>query len=1084
MKRIALLLCGACMILTTAAGIGCCPVVPPAPLAAKGLLDLRSWDFRKNGPVKFAGEWEFFWGELQSPDDTAPAVGRPRRYLAVPGNWLDETMGGRRLGPNGYATLRLRVLLPKGLERLSLYIPDMRTAYQCYIDGRLVHANGTPGTNRESSVPQYLPALKTIETERGECSILLRISNFHHENAGPWKAIVAGGEEEMQNRRQWDILFQLFLFGSIFTMGLYHMGLYLLRREDRSPLYLSLFCLLVSIRPLITGEMYLVQLDPRFSWEWRLKLEFLSLYLGFPLFATFVRSLFPEDFKTFMLRVIQGLSALLAALVIVTPSWIYSHTVEYYEYAAMAFGTYLVAVAILAIVRKRESAGIFIAGMAIVLVAFLNEILNDLSIINTGNFFPLGLLGFILAQAFLLSMRFSKSFRAVETLSLELDAKNRRLLSLDRLKDEFLANTSHELKTPLNGIIGIADSLIAGVAGQLTPAMRSDLSLIISSGRRLSNLVNDILDFSRLKNRDLPLRFGTVDVRSQVDIVADLTRHLRDDKKTIMDNRVPQDLPQVLADEDRLQQILLNLVGNAIKFTADGTITVTGAEIPSAGGRLVEIAVTDTGIGIPADRQSGIFEPFEQADGSISREYGGTGIGLSITKSLVELHGGTIRVESQEGEGSSFIFTLPIAEVHDPYRREPLAEAARLEGILRYPDEPDITDSVIISPVQDIEEGLPRILVVDDDPVNIRVLENILTLHNYIVEKSLNGADALKLIEDGRVPDLVLLDVMMPRMSGYEVSRRIRASYSNFDLPIMMLTAKGRTEDLFAGFEAGANDYLKKPFEKSELLARVGTLVMLKKAVRENREVFSIKQQLEMARVIHLSLVPKEIPRVSGLAIAAEYLPMERVGGDFYDFLRIDDTKLGVFIADVTGHGIPAALIASMLKVIFFILGESYSDPGTLAEGMKRILIDTVTTQFISAGFISIDTARRSLSFVRAGHEPLLVARREEMRIDCYTPAGPVMGFMPEKPFETMEVPLSRGDRLILYTDGIIDAIGRGEEFFGESRFHEAILRYMELPPAEFIGELIAMLREWIRGRGAGSDMFDDDITLVVIDVE
>lgn len=227
-------------------------------------------------------------------------------------------------------------------------------------------------------------------------------------------------------------------------------------------------------------------------------------------------------------------------------------------------------------------------------------------------------------------MRFSSAFNDVEALS-------ERLLSLDKLKNEFLANTSHELRTPLNGMIGIAESLRDGTAGDLPANAKQNLSVIVSCGRRLSNLINDILDFSKLRNHDIELSLRTVDPFQTAALTLELTKSLLSEKKLELKNEIAPETHNVCADENRLQQILLNLLGNAVKFTPAGSITISAVNI----GELVEICVSDTGLGIPENRREAIFQSFEQVDASTEREYGGTGLGLSITRQLVELHHGT-----------------------------------------------------------------------------------------------------------------------------------------------------------------------------------------------------------------------------------------------------------------------------------------------------------------------------------------------------------------------------------------------------------------------------------------------------------
>ncbi len=233
---------------------------------------------------------------------------------------------------------------------------------------------------------------------------------------------------------------------------------------------------------------------------------------------------------------------------------------------------------------------------------------------------------------------------------------NERLRQVDKLKDDFLANTSHELRTPLHGIIGLAESSVADASVKLPERMRLNLGMIIASGKRLASLVNDILDFSKLKTHHLDIQKKPLDMRVLVDLVLKFSEPLLAGKNLIFKNEIPPDLPPVEGDENRLQQILHNLVGNAIKFTESGEVRISAAQRNG----MVEISVADTGIGISKDKQQDIFKSFEQVDASISREYGGTGLGLAITKSLVELHGGKIWVESEAAQGAVFTFTLPV----------------------------------------------------------------------------------------------------------------------------------------------------------------------------------------------------------------------------------------------------------------------------------------------------------------------------------------------------------------------------------------------------------------------------------------
>jgi two-component system sensor histidine kinase ChiS len=1056
------------------------------PHAVKGVIDLSNLDFNRGGTIELDGEWEFYWGKLLTHEDFQKNQPPEKSvFKMVPSAWNEYSVDGKKLDGNGYATYRLMVILGGKTSTLGFRLLDMRTAYSLYADGEKIASNGTVGTSREGSTPQYLPILAMFAPARDRIELILQVSNFHHAKGGAFHSISIGNRKEIHAIQDRSLAFQIFMLGSLLIMGLYHMGIFLLRRNDKSSLYLGIFCLIISIRPLVTGEYYLIQLIPVMNWEIMLKLEYLTLYLGLPVFAMYMNSLFPYEFKVAIIRPIQIIGGIFSLIVIATPATIYSKTILIYEAITLLVSIYSVYAMIISYRRKREGSRIFIVGIFILFFTVVNEILYDNMVVNTGNFFPFGLFIFVLSQAFLISLRFSRTFDNIEELSGELERKNIQLENIDKLKDEFLANTSHELRTPLNGIIGMAESLMDGAAGKLPEKIKPSLGMIISSGRRLNNLINDLLDFSKLKNKDITLKLKAVDIKTLADVAIDLTDHLKEIKKIDVINLIPADIPLITADEDRMQQILINLISNAIKFTESGKVEVSAqvlvGENPDYS--LMEVSVTDTGIGIPEDKIPMIFKPFEQADGSISRYFGGTGIGLSITKDLLRLHGGYIEVESEPGKGSSFIFRIPLRR--PPEQKFPEAAPAspddKIAGNRRYRTDAAFAESgdLFHQTAAPPEPDSPIILVVDDDPVNLQVLENQLSVRNYTVVKSSSGADALDKINTGLIPDLILLDVMMPKMSGLDVARIIRERYSIFEMPIMMLTAKSRVSDMSAGLEAGANDYLTKPFDKTELLARVKTLIRLKEAVEENKKLTTIKQEIELARTIHLSTIPKKIPSLPGMEITVKYLPMQIIGGDFYDFHEIDEKRIGAFIADISGHGVPAAIIASMVKIAFYMLRNLAADPDLLLNEMNRILTGYLENQFATAGYVLIDRGRMKLSYARCGHEPLMLFRKKDNTLHELIPAGRLIGYSSESNCEINEADIEPGDRIILYTDGITGVYNKDREIFSVNFLKNTILRSRELSASDMTESLTGILRRW---RGLDEE-FEDDVTLVVIDI-
>ncbi len=647
---------------------------------------------------------------------------------------------------------------------------------------------------------------------------------------------------------------------------------------------------------------------------------------------------------------------------------------------------------------------------------------------------------------------------------------NRELRRLDALKDEFLANTSHELRTPVSGMIGLAESLLAGASGPVDETARRDLELIVRSGRRLSRLVGDILDFSRLKNRDISLELGTVDLHAVAGLVFSVLRPVMERKGIEARNLLEPGTWFAEADPNRLQQVIMNLAGNAVKFTDQGYVSISARD-DAAG--MTAVTVEDTGPGIPADSRTRIFEPFEQADGSISRTHGGTGLGLTIVKKLVELHGGTVSVQSEEGRGSRFTFTLRRATPAGDTARAvlPLEPAAASPSI--------IEDIPALPSVSRKLSGSHTILVVDDDPVILRVLDNYLTLEGYSVVTALTGSEALELVESGALPDLIILDVMLPRISGYDVARAIREKHPPHELPIIMLSAKNMPADAVTGIGAGANDFLVKPLGREELAVRVNNLVAMKESAREHRKLDVLKRDLDIAHEIQQSLILRTLPEIRGASIAVRYQAMAELGGDFYDIHSLGDGVLAVLIADVSGHGIAAALICSMLRVAYAFHLLETTDPAALMERINATMGDLTHGQFITALFAVVDIPGRKLSCASAGHWPAAILRNHGEASHFPPDTGIPFGWDPAFRYTGATTELASGDRIVCYTDGLVECRNASNELFGTERTIQASARERAGSPEECAESILSGLRAWHGARG-----FDDDVTLIIIDID
>ncbi|EQA43373.1 GHKL domain protein [Leptospira broomii serovar Hurstbridge str. 5399] len=801
------------------------------PKVKNGILDLRSgWDFNTQGLLGLDGIWEFYWQEFYSVAEAASSKrlrsseshGLKVLYEPVPDAWNNYESG--KFPGFGFASYRMRILTDKPVPDISIKMLEAATAYRLFVNGKLLLSNGTVGKTRETAKPLYRPAVSEPFTLEKDNELIVEVSNFSHSKGGLWGRVFIGNHSELSILRQRSIWFDLFMSGGLSVMGLYQLSLFAFLRRDRFNLYFGLVCLFAMIRMVLTGERFAFSAFPEFDFNLSYRLELLSVYLESIFFALFLRSMFPDEVRKPATTTLVVGSLALSVIVLFTELETYSRTLPLFSLLLVSGGLYLLFALSRAVKKDRPGAWIGLTLFIGLFTIIINDLLYANMIINTTYFLSYGISFFFIAQAFMVSQRFSYAYNLSEKLTDELLESNRRLVSLDKLKDEFLANTSHELRTPLQGIIGIADSVKRGAAGPLSRFLDRQMTMIIASGERLSALVNDILDFSKLKHKDLVLNRIPVDLRQSVEFTLGLNRINVDESKLSLVNSVPADFPHLKADENRLQQILQNLIGNAIKFTESGVITISARLIDS---QFAEVSVQDTGIGVKKDDQKKIFDFFEQADGGDARNVGGAGLGLAISKALVRLHGGEIGVESEDGNGARFYFTMPVSDQSSERSdSKPNAEQYIKSEISSL--ELNFTpDSYFLKANDDFSRGSVRILAVDDEPINLEVIGNYLALCKMDCLAVRSGLEALDILANDKSFNVIILDVMMPRFSGLETAKEIRNSYSALELPILMLTAKNQDKDLVNALNAGANDYLLKPFNFEQLIRRVNNLIEL-----------------------------------------------------------------------------------------------------------------------------------------------------------------------------------------------------------------------------------------------------------------
>lgn len=416
-----------------------------------------------------------------------------------------------------------------------------------------------------------------------------------------------------------------------------------------------------------------------------------------------------------------------------------------------------------------------------------------------------------------------------------LEEKARELLQSSKYKSEFLANMSHELRTPLNSILLLSEMMIDNPDHGLNEEQVEFAKVIHSSGQDLLNLINDILDLSKVEVGKLDIHFEEVNINEFTDRLKSHFMPFANQKNLTFTINVSETAPQfVFTDEQRLQQIIKNLLSNAFKFTEEGSVSVSvekakrqeflklshGKEVDT----WLKVVVTDTGIGIPEDKQEEIFEAFQQVDGATMRKYGGTGLGLSITKEFAQLLGGVCKVQSSEGAGSSFTLLIPslpegLSEIEENRVKE---EAASALADVMLTEE--LVEQQSAESVESFDENSTvlkgkTVLVVDDDYRNIFAAKNALEKEGMKVKTAENGMECLRIIEETNEIDIVLMDIMMPIMDGYETMQRIRGIEKHREVPIIALTAKAMKSDRRKCIESGASDYISKPLNLEQLLS-------------------------------------------------------------------------------------------------------------------------------------------------------------------------------------------------------------------------------------------------------------------------
>ncbi len=777
------------------------------PIAEDGVLDLSDYPLHEKQSLTLNGEWIFLPDRL---------LENPRQFIASMEKIPTDFTRGTKNNNHTYGTYYLKIILDETTDLdslLSIQMPSTKTASALYVNGHLIERSGTVSTEDSSHVGQGNPYLVSFSPRNHEIELMLQVSNFDT-TAGisVGSPIKFGTEKGIQQAKGFQDILLIAMVVILVLHSLYSLLIFIFISRNKIFLFFAVGFLFPAVDELLTYDSAAIEWM-NFNYEWSFKFKEL-IYLGAAFFLVqimrYLLRIVSQHKRFRWLSILYGMSAL---LILVLPLNILIHV--NITFFALYFISFIIVVplALKEYFQFRDES-IFIA---IVVVGTTSGIIwgliKALSAFEIP-FYPFDYICAFLGFAVFWFRRFYRQTQKVVELVDKLELE-------DKKKDEFLANTSHELRNPLHGLINIAQTILDDKEEALTDKNRENLELLVSVGHRMSYTLNDLQDFARLQERQIRLRKEAVNIYSATNVVLDMLHFMTEGKDIQFNINIPNSFPYVDADPNRLIQILFNLVHNAIKYTNDGEITV----IAAIDGNMARISIIDTGRGMNQETTATIFKPYEQEDASMTSTGSGIGLGLSICKQLVELHGGTISAESELGKGSTFAFTLPFADTSEK-------EAAVIFETNDFSiDQQRAESQSRTASLSENNDGSARILLVDDDPVNLKILREMLE-SEYDVHTVTNGPEALCTVSEQDF-DLVISDVMMPNMSGYELTRKIRSLFSLSELPVLLLTARNNPEDIQTGFLSGANDYVAKPVVALEFKSRVEVMTRLKHSVRE-----------------------------------------------------------------------------------------------------------------------------------------------------------------------------------------------------------------------------------------------------------
>jgi two-component system sensor histidine kinase ChiS len=795
-------------------------------IAKGGLIDLRDWNIKEGKNIKLNGEWEFYPGNLLEPDTINELLaGLDKKYIKVPGNW-GEFINNKGV-MEGAGTYRLRILLPSdGI--FAIKTRTIRLSSRVYLNGQEIISVGRPSKERENFIGKSIYEIGSGNSQNKEIDLIIQVSNFGYKTGGILSPIEFGTFKSIILTNNKDYVVNAMTIAACFVVAAYFLIIYLQRNKKPFLLYFSATSFIMAVY-LSTMNEQLLNLLFDCDLAIRIKIQVTAMLLTSIGLLGFAHNFFPKYSNRKIVRLLTSICLTMLMLLFIDAGKlspllanslqlciILGYTVCYIK---------VLFIMVRAIIHKADSFGYILVITGSLIFYWILIAAKIIFEIYLGDIQAILILFMVIGAAALIMHRLNLDY-------INANALSEKLITYDRQKDEFLAKVSHELKTPLYIMTGLTRNLVEGRKGALNPKQQENLLFIYQEGQRLISLVVDMLNASQIKEGKVSLRVYPMNLHTIVDnILKEMQIIIPEDKSIILKNSISKDFPTIKGDADKFRQIIYNLVHNAIKFTKEGEVEISAIITD----KKVKVKVRDTGIGIEEKNYDEIFNIFYQKNNGSNenndpRLRQDLGLGLAIVKQLVEIQGGKISVESVYQKGTTFTFTLPSYEedIEGNSQKEPV------ENMKIRSDTTKIISNEFITEKKD-KIGLPKILLVDDELLNQKLIIDILEDLKWDIILADNGAKALDIVDTTKI-DLIILDFMLPDISGDRVCKKIREKFSMTELPILILTASESTIDLMKGFEYGANDFQRKPIEPEELVSRINSLLLMKNAAAEGLE--------------------------------------------------------------------------------------------------------------------------------------------------------------------------------------------------------------------------------------------------------